>query len=140
VPAERCYRLPEGVDPALAVAVAHPAATAYLACFVHGGLRPGEVACVGGGAGNVGSAAIALGHWGYATPWVDAAIGLLALVVVIGPVGGQRPKQAPTWPPPWPPSSFPRTKSCAPFSVTEWLVPSTTLPRRRSSPSSSSWW
>jgi len=31
---------------------------------------------------------------GSATPWVDAAIGLLALVIVIGSVGGQRPKQA----------------------------------------------
>lgn len=37
---------------------------------------------------------VALGHWGYGTPWVDAAIGLLALVVVIGSIGGQRPKQA----------------------------------------------
>ena len=35
-----------------------------------------------------------LGHWGYGTPWVDAAIGLLTLVVVIGSIGGQRPKQA----------------------------------------------
>jgi len=35
-----------------------------------------------------------LGHWGYGTLWVDAAIGLLTLVVVIGSIGGQRPKQA----------------------------------------------
>jgi uncharacterized membrane protein len=35
-----------------------------------------------------------LGHWGYGTPWVDASIGLLTLVVVIGSIGGQRPKQA----------------------------------------------
>ena len=35
-----------------------------------------------------------LGHWGYGTPWVDAAVGLLTLVVVIGSIGGQRPKQA----------------------------------------------
>jgi uncharacterized membrane protein len=35
-----------------------------------------------------------LGHWGYGTPWVGAAIGLLTLVVVIGSIGGQRPKQA----------------------------------------------
>ena len=60
VSAERCYRLPDGVDPAIAVAVAHPAATAYLAWFVHGGLRPGEVVYIGGGAGNVGSTAIAM--------------------------------------------------------------------------------
>ncbi len=37
---------------------------------------------------------VELGHFGYGTPWVDAAIGTLALVVVIGAVGGQRPKQA----------------------------------------------
>ena len=37
---------------------------------------------------------VALGHWGYATPWVDAAVGLLALVGVIGSMGGQRPKLA----------------------------------------------
>lgn len=60
VPAERCYRLPAGVDPALCAAVAHPAATAYLAWFVHGGLQPGQCVYVGGGAGNVGSAAIAM--------------------------------------------------------------------------------
>lgn len=60
VPAERCYRLPEGVDPAVAVAAAHPAATAYLGWFCHGGLRAGQCVYVGGGAGNVGSAAIAM--------------------------------------------------------------------------------
>lgn len=60
VPAERCYRLPGGVDAGLAAAVAHPAATAYLAWFVHGGLRPGRWVYVGGGGGNVGSAAIAM--------------------------------------------------------------------------------
>lgn len=35
-----------------------------------------------------------LGHWGYGTAWVDAAIGLLAMIAVIGAIGGQRPKQA----------------------------------------------
>ncbi|MHB1446582.1 MAG: DUF2269 family protein [Acidimicrobiales bacterium] len=35
-----------------------------------------------------------LGHWGYGTPWVDAAIGLLTMVVVIGSIGGQGPKRA----------------------------------------------
>lgn len=35
-----------------------------------------------------------LGHWGYGTPWVDAAIGLLVAVAVIGSIGGQRPKRA----------------------------------------------
>jgi NADPH:quinone reductase-like Zn-dependent oxidoreductase len=62
VPAERLYRLPEGCDPDLAVAVAHPAATAYLAWFVHAGLRSGETVYVGGAAGNVGFAAVQLAH------------------------------------------------------------------------------
>ncbi|MEU9823974.1 alcohol dehydrogenase catalytic domain-containing protein [Micromonospora chersina] len=39
VPADRLYRLPDGVDPATAVTVLHPIATAYLALFVHGRLR-----------------------------------------------------------------------------------------------------
>jgi uncharacterized membrane protein len=58
--------------------------------------RVGAVLVVGGTllAGGFGLWLVALGHWGYSTPWVDAAIGLLALVVVIGSVGGQRPKQA----------------------------------------------
>lgn len=60
VPADRLYRLPAGVDPYAAVAVAQPAATAYLGWFVHAGLRAGETVFVGGGGGNVGSAAIAM--------------------------------------------------------------------------------
>ena len=58
--------------------------------------RVGAVLVVGGTllAGGSGLWLVALGHWGYATPWVDAAIGLLALVVVTGSLGGQRPKQA----------------------------------------------
>jgi len=58
--------------------------------------RIGALLVVGGTllAGGFGLWLVALGHWGYATPWVDAAIGLLALVIVIGSVGGQRPKQA----------------------------------------------
>lgn len=35
-----------------------------------------------------------LGDWGYGAGWVDAALGLLAATVVLGTVGGQRPKQA----------------------------------------------
>jgi NADPH:quinone reductase-like Zn-dependent oxidoreductase len=58
VPAERLYPVPEGVDPEVVVAVAHPAATAYLGWFVHARLRPGETAYVGGAAGNVGMAAL----------------------------------------------------------------------------------
>jgi len=35
-----------------------------------------------------------LGDWGYEAGWVDAALGLLAAAVVLGALGGQRPKQA----------------------------------------------
>lgn len=37
---------------------------------------------------------VGLGHWGYSAGWVDAAIGLLVLVGVIGTIGGQQPKRA----------------------------------------------
>ena len=60
VPADRLYPLPEGVDPITAVAVAHPAATAFLAITTHANVRAGETVYVGGGAGNVGSAAVLL--------------------------------------------------------------------------------
>lgn len=58
--------------------------------------RIGAVLVVGGMvfAAGFGLWLVALGHWGYGTPWVDAAIGLLALVAAIGSVGGQRPKLA----------------------------------------------
>jgi len=62
VPAERCYRLPPGVEPSAAVAVAHPAATAYLGWFVHAHLHAGEAVYVGGGGGNVGTAATVMAH------------------------------------------------------------------------------
>lgn len=58
VPVDRLYRVPEGVDPEEVVAVAHPAATAYLGWFVHARLRAGETVYVGGAAGNVGMAAL----------------------------------------------------------------------------------
>ena len=35
-----------------------------------------------------------LGNWGYGSGWIDAALGLLVLVLVIGALGGQRPKRA----------------------------------------------
>ncbi|MFF0547595.1 NADPH:quinone reductase [Streptomyces sp. NPDC004311] len=60
VPAERLYRLPDGVDPETAVAVLHPAATAHLALFPNAGVRPGETVFVGGAAGNVGSALVVM--------------------------------------------------------------------------------
>lgn len=58
VPADRLYPLPEGVNAITAVAVAHPAATAFLAITTHANVRAGETVYVGGGAGNVGSAAV----------------------------------------------------------------------------------
>ncbi|MFB9966576.1 NADPH:quinone reductase [Sinosporangium siamense] len=60
VSADRLYHLPQGVDPVRAVAVAHPAATAYLALFTHGGLRAGETVLVAGAAGNVGGALVTM--------------------------------------------------------------------------------
>ncbi|MEU4928761.1 NADPH:quinone reductase [Streptomyces yokosukanensis] len=60
VAADRLYRLPAGVDPYAAVAVVHPAATAYLALFVHGRLRMGETVLVSGAAGHVGSALVTM--------------------------------------------------------------------------------
>ncbi|MDN5790351.1 MAG: NADPH:quinone reductase [Micrococcales bacterium] len=60
VPADRAYPLPEGVAAATAVAIVHPAATAYLALHAHGGIRGGETVHIGGGAGQVGSALVTL--------------------------------------------------------------------------------
>jgi NADPH:quinone reductase-like Zn-dependent oxidoreductase len=60
VPADRLYRLPAGVDEGTAVALLHPVATAWLALFRHGGLRAGQTVLVGGAAGHVGGAAVAL--------------------------------------------------------------------------------
>jgi len=60
VAADRLYPLPAGVTPAEAVAVLHPAATAYLALFTHGRLAAGDTVLVCGAAGNVGSALVLL--------------------------------------------------------------------------------
>ncbi|WP_079085901.1 NADPH:quinone reductase [Streptomyces silvensis] len=60
VPADRLYHLPPGVDTATAVAVLHPAGTAYLALRTHARVRPGETVLVAGAAGNVGSALVTL--------------------------------------------------------------------------------
>ncbi|MFG1604785.1 NADPH:quinone reductase [Actinoplanes sp. NPDC049265] len=56
IPADRLYHLPPRAPAADAVAVVHPAVTAYLALHVHAGVRPGETVLVAGAAGNVGSA------------------------------------------------------------------------------------
>jgi NADPH:quinone reductase-like Zn-dependent oxidoreductase len=56
VPVDRLYPVPAGVDPVRLVALAHPAATAYLGLVKHaGGVGPGDVVVVGGAAGNVGT-------------------------------------------------------------------------------------
>lgn len=60
VPADRLYRMPDGVDPVAAVAVLHPGATAWLGLFGRAGLVAGERVHVGGAAGHVGSAAVLL--------------------------------------------------------------------------------
>lgn len=60
VAADRLYRLPPGVDDCAAVALLHPVATAWLALFAHGGLTAGQTVLVGGAAGHVGGAAVAL--------------------------------------------------------------------------------
>jgi 2-desacetyl-2-hydroxyethyl bacteriochlorophyllide A dehydrogenase len=62
VPAERLYRLPDGVDAVEAVAVLHPAATAYLALFRHARVRLGETVYVAGAAGNVGDALVRMAN------------------------------------------------------------------------------
>ena len=35
-----------------------------------------------------------LGSWGYTAGWVDAALGLLVVVAVLGAIGGRRPRRA----------------------------------------------
>jgi uncharacterized membrane protein len=37
---------------------------------------------------------VELGHWGYGTGWIAAALVLLALTVALGTAGGQHPKRA----------------------------------------------
>ncbi|HTW98481.1 MAG TPA: NADPH:quinone reductase [Acidimicrobiales bacterium] len=58
VPQDRLYRLPAGADPIEAVALLHPAGTAYLALVREAGLRYGETVLVSGAAGAVGSTAV----------------------------------------------------------------------------------
>lgn len=60
VAADRLYTLPSGVDVVDAAAVVHPAATAAVGLFHRVGLRSTDTVYVGGGAGNVGRAVVAL--------------------------------------------------------------------------------
>jgi len=59
-PAERLYRLPEGVDPAEAAPVLHAAGTAYIGLVREARLRPGETIVVGSASGAVGTAIVQL--------------------------------------------------------------------------------
>ncbi|MFE0809262.1 NADPH:quinone reductase [Streptomyces sp. NPDC058848] len=60
VAADRLYAAPPDIAGEDLVAAAHPAASAWLALFRHARLGAGETVYVGGGAGNVGGAAVAL--------------------------------------------------------------------------------
>lgn len=60
VPADRLYRLPNGVDPVTAVPVLHTAATAHLGLFRRAHLTAGDVVFVGGAGGGVGTATVQL--------------------------------------------------------------------------------
>jgi NADPH:quinone reductase-like Zn-dependent oxidoreductase len=86
VPADRLYRLPSSVDPISAVAVVHPAATAYLALHTHGLLRPASRVMVVGGSGNVGSAAVSMAVSSGATVYTTASSRDLAYCHNLGAV------------------------------------------------------
>ena len=52
------------------------------------------VAVGGLAAGVFGMWLVHLGHWGYRSGWVDWAIGLYVVALLLGAHGGRRPKQA----------------------------------------------
>jgi uncharacterized membrane protein len=58
--------------------------------------RIGVLLVAAGGllAGAFGLWLVHLGHWGYGSGWVDWAIGLYVLALVLGGLGGQQPKKA----------------------------------------------
>jgi uncharacterized membrane protein len=61
------------------------------------GLTRVGVALVGVGgvvAGVFGLWLVHLGHWGYGSAWVSASIALYVVVMALGGLGGQRPKEA----------------------------------------------
>lgn len=84
VPVERCYPLGDGVDPARAVALAHPGSTAALGWFCHARLQAGQTVLVGGGAGNVGTAAVQLAAGAGATVIATASVGDTERVLAAG--------------------------------------------------------
>lgn len=72
-----------------------------------------------------------LGHFGYGSGWVDAAIVLYILALVLGGIGGQRPKQARRLASHSRAGAARRATSCAPYS--------TTAPRARRTTRRSHW-
>jgi uncharacterized membrane protein len=71
---------------------AQPAEVALLLALT----RIGVLLVVVGGllVGGFGLWLVSLGHWGYGTGWVQASIALFVVALILGIVGGQRPKQA----------------------------------------------
>src|SRR5690625_3377294 len=59
-PADRLYRLPDGIDPAEAAPVLHAAGTAYIGLVREARLRPGETIVVASASGAVGTAVVQL--------------------------------------------------------------------------------
>jgi uncharacterized membrane protein len=61
-----------------------------------GASRIGAIAVGGGGllVAVFGLWLVHLGHWGYGSGWVDWAIGLYVLVLVLGGAGGRGPRHA----------------------------------------------
>lgn len=63
VPVDRLYHVPESVDLLNLVANSHPGTTAALSLIEHGGVRAGQSVFIGGAAGGVGSAGLAIAKW-----------------------------------------------------------------------------
>jgi uncharacterized membrane protein len=61
-----------------------------------GASRIGAIVVGAGGllAGAFGLWLVHLGHWGYGSGWVDWAIALYVVMLVLGGAGGSRPRQA----------------------------------------------
>ena len=61
------------------------------------GLTRAGVALVAVGSilvGAFGLMLVPMGRWGYGAPWVDSSIALYILALLLGGLGGQKPKQA----------------------------------------------
>lgn len=84
VPADRLYRVPDGVDAVELAAIVHAAATAFLAVHTHGGVRSGDTVLVAGAAGNVGRAAVQIAKDAGARVVATASAADLAACVSLG--------------------------------------------------------